>query len=439
MYDAVAHARGEVHAVPTVTCVLPHALAVAGHVKTLPVTPERTRPELDLLLALGPVVIAIRGYGVSEVGHVYTRAQELCQQVGDLAQRFVALHGLWSHHLVRAELETARQVGEKCLRLAQLQQDTDLLVEAHVALGVARFWRGEVAVARGHLEQARVLGWPQRPRSRALLYGQDPLVAGLSYGALALWSLGYPDLALERSRDALTLAHELAHPHSLAFALYFAAQVHVLRREGHAAQQRAQAAILLANEHGFQTWKAAGPIVLGWAQAEQGQGEEGIAQMCQGLDLRRAIGAKVGVPQELALLAETYGKVGQAEKGLLLLAKARALVGDTQEHWWKAELYRLQGELGLQSGSKVQSLASSSHNSYSVEAEECFSQARALARRQQAKSLELRAAMSLSRLWQRQGKKEEARTLLSEIYGWFTEGFDTADLKEAKVLLQELS
>jgi predicted ATPase len=258
-------------------------------------------------------------------------------------------------------------------------------------------------------------------------------VSCLTIVTWVLWPLGYPDQALKRSQDALTLAQELSHPSSLVFALSFTAMLHQYRREGKATQERAETLIALSSEQGFPQWVALGTVRRGWALAEQGQGEEGIAQIRQGLAAYRETGAKLGRPLWLALLAEAYGKVGQVEEGLSVVAEALATVDKTGERFYEAELYRLKGTLTLQS--KVPSPKSQVEE----EAEGYFRKAIEVARRQQAKSLELRATMSLSRLWQQQGKKEEARQLLAEVYNWFTEGFDTKDLQEAKALLTALS
>jgi predicted ATPase len=240
--------------------------------------------------------------------------------------------------------------------------------------------------------------------------------------------LGYPDQALQNIHEALIQAQELNHPFSLALALVHAALVHHFRREAQAVQERTEALMTLSNEQGFQHWLAYGSILRGWALTALGEGAEGISQMRQGLVARRALGAEVHRPCFLSLLAEAYGEVGQPEEGLTVLLEALAIVDNTGERYWEAELHRRKGEfLLIQQGQKVE------------EAEECFQKALDNARRQQAKSLELRAAISLSRLWQQQGKQEEAHQLLAEIYGWFTEGFDTADLKEAKVLLEGLA
>ncbi len=343
-----------------------------------------------------------------------------------------------------AEFQTSTELAEQLLRLAQSVQDPVLLLEAHWALGVILLQFGEFVSAREHFEQGIALYDPQQHRSHAFLYGFDPGVGCLRYAAWELWLLGYPDQALQRSHEAVILAQEMSHPFSLAFALHFAVVLHQLRREGQAAQARAEAVIILSTEHGFVLSLALGTIMRGWSLVEQGQGEEGIAQMRRGVAAFQATGAKTWWPYFLALLAETCGKGGQAEEGLSVLAEALATVEKTGERWCEAELYRLKGQLTLQkfqvSGSKFQVLGSpeSGVRSPESEAEECFKKAIEIAQRQSAKSLELRAVTSLSRLWQQQGKREEARQMLAEIYGWFTEGFDTRDLQEAKELIESL-
>jgi predicted ATPase len=240
--------------------------------------------------------------------------------------------------------------------------------------------------------------------------------------------------------DALTLAHKLSHPFSLALTLYFTAEFHQRCGAVQAAQERAEAVITLCSEQGFPFWFAPGTILRGWALAEQGQEEEGVAQIRHGLAAYQATGAKLERPYYLALLAEVYGKVGQAEEGLTVLAEALAVVDKNEERFWEAELYRLKGQLVLQSRSPQSTVSDPRPLAPDpqAEAEACFLKAIEIARKQQAKSLELRAATSLARLWRQHGKIKEAHQLLSEIYSWFTEGFDTRDLQEAKALLTEL-
>jgi TOMM system kinase/cyclase fusion protein len=402
---------------------------------TLPDTAERAQQELAMQTTLGPALVATKGFAAPEVLHVYARARELCQQVGETPQLFQVLRGLWYFYLIRVELRTARELGEHLLSLAQQAGDPVLSVEAHYALGLTLNYLGEFATAQAHLAQGIALYDPQQHSAHAFLYGQDPGVACRAYGAATLWWLGYPEQAMQWSDEALALARELAHPFSLGFALFLTAWVPQFRREGPLTQERAEAAIALAAEHGFAVFGAGGAIFRGWALAQrsfepvagQGQGEEGITQMQQGLAAWRTTGAEALRPYYLALLAEAFGREGKVEEGLRRLAEALAVANDTGEHRWDAELYRLKGELLL-------ALSPEKH----AEAETCFHQALAVARRQQAKSWELRAAMSLARLWQQQGKRDEARQLLAPVYAWFTEGFDTTDLREAKVLLGEL-
>jgi predicted ATPase len=409
-----------------------HFITALKLLKTLTDTPERVRQELALQIALGAPLSAAKGYGASEVEKVYARARELCQQVGETPQLFPVLWGLLLFFHARAEFETARELGEQLMHLAQRAQDSALLLEAHFLSGATLFTLGEIVLAREHFEQGIALYDPQQHRSHAFLYGVDPGVACRLWLSWTLWYLGYPDDALKKSQEALTLAQELSHPYSLAFALHFAAHLRQYRREGQAVQAWAETAITQCTEHGFPMWLVYGTILRGWALAEQGQAEQGIALICQGLGTWRDMGTEFLRPYWLALLAEAYGNARRAEKGLTVLAEALAAVGKTAERRYEAELYRLKGELMLQS--QVHSQRSKAEK----EAEECFLTAIEIARKQQAKSLELRAVTSLSRLWRQQGKKDEARRMLVEIYGWFTEGFDTKDLQGAKELLEEL-
>src|SRR5262245_51532312 len=393
---------------------------------TLSDTPERAQQELSVQIALGQAWMAAKGQGVPQVECAYTRARVLCRQVGETLELFPVLWGLWRFYLVRAEYQTARELAEQCLSLAQGVHDPALLLVAHHALGGTLYHLGELRPGRAHLEQGLALYDRQQHHHLALRYGMDLGVWCRSYVAWPLWQLGYPQQALTRNHEAITLAQELSHPFSLAAALAYAAMLHCYRREGQATQEQAEAGMALASEKGFPQFVALGMIMRGWALAVQGQGSEGIAQIHQGLAAHRAAGAELGRPRDLALLAEAYGEAGQTEEGLTVLVEALAVVDKTGERYWEAELYRLKGKLLL-------ALSAEKH----TEAASCFHQALEIARQQQANSLELRAALSLSRLWQQQGKQGEARELLASIYGWFTEGFDTADLLEAKVLLEE--
>jgi class 3 adenylate cyclase/predicted ATPase len=393
--------------------------------QTLPETRERVQQEVDMHIALGASLAATKGYTAPEVGQTYTSAWQLCAHLEEPHQLFPVLHGLWNYYCAHAELRTAHELGEQLLSLAQQSQDSAMLLAAHRGMGQTLFYMGAVASAHMHFAQGITLYDPTQYRTYAFLYGEDDGVLCRSQGARRLWSLGSPDQGLAWSEEALTLAQQITHPYSLGYALIFAAMFHQFRREVRATQEHADAAISLAKEQGFPFWMAIGALLRGWALAQQGQMKEGIEQLNQGLTAWRATGAEIARPYFLALLAEAHGIMRQPEAGLTTLAEALALVDTTGERWYEPELYRLKGALLLQQ---------SSDNS--TEAESCFHYALDIARSQQAKSLELRAATSLARLWQQQGKRQEAHDLLAPVYNWFTEGFDTADLKDAQALLE---
>jgi predicted ATPase len=372
-----------------------------------------------LLTALGPALISALGASAPDVERVYARARVLCGQAGETPQLFPVLWGLWRFYLNRGALQTARELGEQLLTLVRRQHDPALLLLARAALGGTLLNLGEYALARTYLEQDLALPDLEAHRALAVRYGVAPGVLGLGYATGTLWRLGYPDLALRRSHEACTLARQLSHPPSLAQALHYAALLYLRRREAHAAHEQAEALINLATEQGFALRAAIGMVLRGWALVAQGHGEEALAQMRQGLTDVLTRGAVQFRFANLPLLAEVLGKVGQVEEGLQVLTEARAA---------GAETYRLKGELLLR-----QAVPDTS------QAETCFHHALDIARHQQAKSWELRAATSLSWLWQQQGKRQDAYDLLAPVYDWFTAGFDTADLKEAKALLDELA
>jgi len=391
---------------------------------TLPETSKRTQHEVDIHIALGASLLATKGYGAPEVEQIYLRAHHLCQHLEEPQQLFPVLRGLWNHYTIRAEHQRAHALGEQFLTLAQQRQDSAMLVAAHRALGTTLYNLGTPAEAHRHFTQGLALYDPQQHRTSTFLYGEDGGVMCQSFAARALWFLGYPDQALARSHEAVTLAQQIVHPFSLGFALIFAAMIHQHRREVRAVHERAETVISLALAQGFPFWLAQGAILRGWTLAQQGQAQAGIEQIHQGSNAFRATGAEINQSYFLGLLAEAHGTLGEPETGLRMLTEALAL----GERWYKPELYRLKGALLLQQNSD-------NH----AEAKTCFQHALDIARSQQAKSLELRAARSLSKLWQQQGKRQEAHDLLAPVYGWFTEGFDTADLKDAKALLDELA
>jgi DNA-binding winged helix-turn-helix (wHTH) protein/predicted ATPase len=395
---------------------------------TLPETPARTQRELDLQIALGPVLIAIKGAGAPEVEQTYARARALCAQVGETPQLVSALRGLCRFYRSRGALPTARELGEQLDRLAQRDGVPMHRLEAHDALGGTLFYLGEYAAARMHLEQGIALINQTAQRELVLHHGVALGVRCLTMDAWTLWCLGYPAQALRRSQEALALAQTLDHPYSLALAQHYAACLHHHRRETLAVQAQAEALIPLGMAQGFPLWEGFGTFWRGWVLARQGQDVTGLAEMRQGLALVEASGQTVSRPLCLVLLAEAAACAGQVEEGLRLLAEAFTALETSGRGDMLAEAYRLQGELQRQQPAPD-----------IAQAEVCFHRALAVARRQQAKSWELRAALSLCRLWQSQGRHTAARELLAPLYGCFTEGFDTADLLEAKALLEALA
>jgi predicted ATPase len=396
--------------------------------KTLPETPARIQQALTLYIALGAALQMVKGNAAPEVEDAYTQAHALCQQVGETPELFQVLFGLWRFYIVRPQLHTARELGETLLRLAQHAHDAALAVIAHYALGLTWLFLGALPAARRHLEEGIARYTPEQRRALVFRIGQDLGVACRVNAAQTFWLLGYPAQAMALIHEALALAHELSHPFSLAFARCFAAYVYQFRREVPAVHEQADAAIALATDQGFPLWVAMGTNFRGWALAMEGQGNEGLAQVRQGIAAWQASWAALAIPYFRTLLAEVHDHLGHTEDGLQALTEAHTLVEPHEERYWEAEISRLRGVLLLRQTLTQQE-----------EAEACFQRALDVARRQEAKSLELRAAMSLARLWQQQGKRKEAHQLLAEIYGWFTEGFDTPDLKEAQTLLAELA
>ena len=393
----------------------------------LPDTPERLQHELMLYMALGVTLATTQGYAAPEVEHAYLQARECCRKVGDPAPLFTVLRGLWLVYLARAELQRAYEQGEHLLRLAHHQQEPTLLLEAHRALGTSLLFLGDLTASWTHLERGLTLYEAQQHHALTLRPGGDAGMACLVYTAWILWLRGYPDQALEHIRAALALAQQCQHPFCLAFALIWAAELSQCRREFQAVSMQAEASMTLAHQQEFPLLMAIGTVFQGWVLAEQGRKDEGIEQIRRGIAAFRATGAELLRPHFLGLLAEAYGRSERADQGLEALDEALALVERTGERLHESEFYRLKGQL----------LLARSMDNHSA-AEACFHHALTIARHHQAKSLELRVAVPLSRLWQQQGKHDQARHLLGEVYGWFTEGFDTGDLKEAKATLDEL-
>ena len=311
--------------------------------------------------------------------------------------------------------------------MSQRKQDPDLTLEAHIALGMTLLQLSEVTAAREHLENGLVLYDPSKHHAHALVYGQDPGVFCLSYDAWALWFLGYPDQAVERINEALTLARQGGHVYSRVFALTFGARIHQCRGDELEVEKMAEETISTSREHGFAYYLAQGIMQRGWVLTRQGKMDEGVAQLREGLSALQATGAELSRPGSLIQLAEVYANAGLDREALAVLSEAAHLVDQKGTRFWDAEMCRLKG-LFL--------LAMSKDNQ--AEAESCFRHALEIARHQQAKVFELRAAVNLSQLLRRKNKQSEVRDVLAEIYGWFTEGYETVDLQEAKAILDKL-
>ncbi len=424
-------------AYPEAVAHLTKGLEVLG---TLPDTVERAQQELGLQTALGMAWMAVKGYAAPEVGSAYARARALCQQLGDASRLAPVLSGLWIFHLGRAELQTAREMAELLLRHGEKTQDPGALGSAHHGLGQILHDAGEFSSAREHCEQALAL-FPRQLLSSPdpIPFVQDGRVISQGFLAMTLWFLGYPDQALRKAQEALAMARELSHPFTLTSALHFAVVVHVCRGEKALAGERNEEMLALSVEQGFPPFIAGGTIGKSALLLEQGKiaVDEGIAQMRRSVEALRATGVRIGLPRILVLLATVEGAVGHVEEAFALLAEAQDVGEKTGERQHDSALSQLKGSLLLRQASRME--RAEDRRKKTSEAEACFRHAIDVTRRQEAKSLELRAAMSLSRLWQQQGRRDEARDLLADVYGWFTEGFDTADLKEAKALLEELA
>jgi class 3 adenylate cyclase/predicted ATPase len=395
----------------------------------LPETRERARQELPLQIAIAEALTATQGMTVPEVGRALDRARDLREGAGEAPQVLRALIAQYTFDIARAEHQRAGELVGDLLRLARGTGDLAYSRWAQMAVGETAFWRGDLLKAREHLEEAVARYDPQELRSRGFpVYQADPGVWGLVNLAWTLWQLGYPEQALTRSQESLALARELSHPFTQANALVYANHLHWRRGEARAALEGAGALIALSSEHGFLQYVGIGAFQRATVLADRGELQEGIAGMRAILEAMRAEGTLVGMPGSLAFLAEAHGKAGQSEEGLALLDEAQRLVARTGERVAEADICDTRGKL-LLAGSP----------SDPAGAEACFRDALAVARHQSAKSFELRAATSLARLWQRQGRGEEASALLRPVYDWFTEGFDTRDLKDARALMEEFS
>jgi transcriptional regulator with AAA-type ATPase domain/predicted ATPase len=393
--------------------------------QTLPEGLARDRQELTLHTALGQNLLATKGYGAPEVERAYAQALALCQRVGDTRQLASVLTGQWVFHLLRADYRITGEIAARLLSLARADGHEEFLLEAHVALGMTAIYLGEFTEAQTHLEEALTIHEPSgRPW---LIYGTHLGVSSLAYLGWAQWHLGLPDSALRRCRQALALAreNEQSSTVSVAQALGLMTSVHLMRGDRRETLDFACQTIAYATDRGFPYWIAFGGIARSWALAVEEGWEAGIAQVRQRVESYRATGSILGLTRYYTLLADMYRRAGQPGPGLSILDEATALAAATDERYHDAEIHRLRGELTLIEGEPA-----------AVEvAETCFLAALDVARRQRARIWELRAATSLARLWREQGRARAGRDLLAAVYGQFTEGLDTADLAEARALL----
>lgn len=393
----------------------------------LPDTPARAHREFELQMALCGPLLAVKGYGARETFEAVNRAAALAEQIGNASRVFPLLYGKMIAHFIWAEHQAARATAEQFLSLALQQPDSGLQLMGHRIVGLSALAQGEFQTSLAHLNQAVALYDPHQHPALAFQYGQEPGMAALCIRGWVLWLLGYPNQALESGNAAFKLARAAGETHlySLAYALVWIATLHQFRRNLQDVQDLAQEICKLCETQNFQYPLAKAECHRGWALAEKGQVREGIAQIQQGLARLQSTQGRWEAPYFMGLLAEAHAKAGEPRDGMGVLADALAMVNETGEYFWQAELLRLQGKLQLLQGNKVA-------------AELCYQQAIEFARGRQAKSLELRATISLSHLWHSEGKNAKAYQMLFAIHNWFIEGFDTLDLIEAGKLLEEL-
>ncbi|MCV9966893.1 AAA family ATPase [Pararhizobium sp. BT-229] len=391
----------------------------------MPENPEQLELELTLLITMGRVLTAAKGYGHPEVERVYNRALNLAERIQETPRLFPVLLGLTIHHAVRSELAAARDLGERLLRLAQQISDPVLVVEASYALGITCSWRGEFASAWKHFEHGISQYDIAQHRAHLALYGQDGGPICLCRGGMALWYLGHDDRALELMDEALAMTASLRHLFSRAYVLTWAAILQVHRRDIAKAQEAAELALAFAAEHEFPFWQTQGVFLQGWVLAERGQIAEGIERLRDGLAGMQAIGSGMTAPWAMGLLAEAHGKADRFAEGSTLIDEALTIVARTGNRWCEAELHRLKGEL-----------ISSSSECDPAEIEACFRRALDVARMQDAKMWELRSAVSLARLWRAQGLRAQAYELLMPLLGCLSNGHGTLDLQDAQAVLE---
>jgi class 3 adenylate cyclase/predicted ATPase len=394
---------------------------------TLPESPERVQRELELLTPLGVALIATEGYATEGIERHVARSRELCAQLGDTPELIPVLWGLWAVHLNRADREATCTLAEQVSQVASRSTEAEHRLLAHHAMGLTAFYRGAHEEAREQLNRLLEIYDFERHSPMAFTTGADLGVYAHLYMGLNEWLTGYPDRSMESLRQAVALAERVSHPFTLAMALSGEAASWMRVRDIPRAEESADRLIALSREQGFPQWLGIGEGVQGWTRAMRGKQAEGSGQIEEGISITRMANTRLNLPSFLCNLAEAFLQSGAVDPGLQATAAALALAQTTVDRYFEAEIHRLRGELLLRAEDSAGA------------AEESFRRALDVARPQGARSLELRAATSLARVWQSQGKKDDARALLAPVYGWFTEGFHTQDLKDAKALLDELT
>jgi predicted ATPase len=392
--------------------------------QALPEGPARKQREALLQFSIAAPLMASKGNAHPEVERAFGRARELCQQIGETPGLSKALFGLFTFYLARGQMRTAYGLGDQLLGLSE--RDPDLLVWGRLATGVPLYFLGKPSEAVDLLDKASEAHDSLGRRDLAPEFGQDPQGFSQCYAALSLWHLGHPDQAIQKSQESIETARRDCGPLDLAFALGLGAALDHMRRDPAGAGQRGQEAMTVSAEHNLPLWLGMGTVFYGWALVEEKDAARGIEEVQRGLEQLAATATQAGAQQILSVAADCYRSAGLADEALGCLELAFALPGKDESPYWDAELHRIRAELLLERGAPAE------------EVEEELRLAIGLARGQHAKSLELRAATSLARSWVHQGKRHKARDLLTPVYEWFTEGFDTQDLKDAKALLEDL-
>jgi DNA-binding winged helix-turn-helix (wHTH) protein/predicted ATPase len=410
--------------------------------KSLPRTSTHSKDEMKLRMILSVSLMTIKGFASEEVESINARGRELFWQLGPSPELFYMLWSLGLYYQFSGKLQSALEISSQLLQLAEDLNDGALLMAAHRAMGAALVEIGRCTEALHHLDAGTALYATHRQHPYDVFMGRDCKVVCECLAARALWALGYPDRAAEKIASALALARDLAHPQTLMVVGHFAVQLHQLLREPQLAQQHARAVVKLADEYGLEVWACFGNIDLAWSDAELGDAQRGIAQMKRSLEAYEATGARLRCPYFLGLLADELGKAGHVLEGLAAIAKAVTLAERNGERYWLAELHRIKGELIIKHCDLVQqedvedgstSRVNNEISQMLLQAEACFAQALAIAKQQGTKSWELRTALSMNRLQVRQG--EPTNTHLAELFSSFTEGHETADLRQAKACL----